>query len=118
VGTLAGRFLSGLADRLGALLTLKVLQAGRRRPRGAEEEESSLAHVIGNRVDEAKEQLNRTLWRENPREHHAEEKLTGFWRGMVKLRQMLTHTMSYSLLVFGIGLCLMLIYLMFLNGRI
>ena len=38
--------------------------------------------------------------------------MAGWWNGVMAAVRKMTHTMSYGLLLFGLGLCLMMVYLL------
>lgn len=42
--------------------------------------------------------------------------MAGMWDGLMDGVQRITHTMSYGLMLFGLGLCVTLLYLMFYHG--
>ncbi|MBQ7488258.1 MAG: hypothetical protein IJT77_12255, partial [Clostridia bacterium] len=75
-----------------------------------------LAYAAGSVADSAAEGLNRTVFRGKPKSHHFVGRLAGLFDGARDVRQRLTHTMSYALLMFGLGLCATLIYLIFVKA--
>lgn len=72
-----------------------------------------LTDTVGGAADKFAELLNRTVFRGHPHAHHYTGMLAGWWNGMMAAMRRMTHTMSYGLLVFGLGLCVTLIYLLF-----
>ena len=71
-----------------------------------------ITDTVGELADNFAELINRTLLRNQPREHHYTGTFAGLWNGMLHAIRQVTHTMSYGLLLFGLGLCVMLIYLL------
>ena len=68
--------------------------------------------TVGHTADSFAEMLNKTIFAGNPHAHHFTGFLAGVWDGVMDAVRRLTHTMSYSLLLFGLGLCVTLIYLL------
>ena len=68
--------------------------------------------TVGGVADKLAEVFNQTLFRRHPHAHHYTGTLAGWWNGMVAAVRKMTHTMSYGLLLFGLGLCVTLIYLL------
>ena len=68
--------------------------------------------TVGGAADKAAEIVNHTLLRNHPKAHHYTGTLAGWWNGMMAAVRRVTHTMSYGLLLFGLGLCVMLVYLL------
>ena len=52
------------------------------------------------------------MLRERPVEHHFVGFFAGLWDGLIDFAQRITHTMSYGLILFAIGLCVTIIYLL------
>ena len=73
---------------------------------------NALTDTVGGAADKAAEAVNRTLLRSHPHAHHYTGTLAGWWNGMTAAVRRVTHTMSYGLLLFGLGLCVMLVYLL------
>lgn len=73
---------------------------------------NALTDAVGGAADKAAEVVNRTLLRNHPHAHHYTGTLAGWWNGMMAAVRRVTHTMSYGLLLFGLGLCAMLVYLL------
>lgn len=71
-----------------------------------------LTDAAGGLADSLAELLNRTLLRNQPVEHHYTGTFAGLWDGVMHAVRRVTHTMSYGLLLFGLGLCVTLIYLL------
>ncbi len=68
--------------------------------------------TVGGVADKLAEVLNQTIFRRHPHAHHYTGTLAGWWNGMLAAVRRMTHTMSYGLLIFGLGLCITLIYLL------
>ncbi|MBQ4265864.1 MAG: NADH dehydrogenase [Clostridia bacterium] len=68
--------------------------------------------TVGGFADKCAEVLNQTIFRRHPHAHHYTGTLAGWWNGMLAAMRRMTHTMSYGLLLFGLGLCVTLIYLL------
>ena len=68
--------------------------------------------AVGGVADKLAEVLNQTIFRNHPHAHHYTGTLAGWWNGMLAAMKKMTHTMSYGLLIFGLGLCVTLIYLL------
>ena len=68
--------------------------------------------TVGGVADKLAEVLNQTIFRRHPHAHHYTGTLAGWWNGMLAAMRRMTHTMSYGLLLFGLGLCVTLIYLL------
>ena len=73
---------------------------------------NALTDTVGGAADKVAEVVNRTLLRSHPQAHHYTGTLAGWWNGMMAAVRRVTHTMSYGLLLFGLGLCVMLVYLL------
>ena len=68
--------------------------------------------TVGGVADKLAEVFNQTILRNHPQAHHYTGALAGWWNGMLAAVRKMQHTMSYGLLVFGLGLCVTLIYLL------
>ena len=68
--------------------------------------------TVGGAADKAAEIVNHTLLRNHPKAHHYTGTLAGWWNGMMAAVRRVTHTMSYGLLLFGLGLCVMIVYVL------
>ena len=71
-----------------------------------------ITETVGQTADSFAEMLNKTIFAGNPHAHHFTGFLAGVWDGVMDAVRRLTHTMSYGLLLFGLGLCLMLVVMM------
>lgn len=68
--------------------------------------------AMGGFADWLAELLNSTFMKDKPKEHHFTGTMAGLWDGVLHAVRSVTHTMSYGLLLFGLGFCAMLIYLL------
>ena len=68
--------------------------------------------AVGGVADKTAEVFNQTIFRRHPHAHHYTGMLAGWWNGMMAAVKKMTHTMSYGLLLFGLGLCVTFIYLL------
>ena len=71
-----------------------------------------ITDTVGGAADKAAEIVNHTLLRNHPKVHHYTGTLAGWWNGMMAAVRRVTHTMSYGLLLFGLGLCVMIVYVL------
>ena len=97
-------FLGGLTDFVADLIARKVLSARRKK----------LENRVGNAVTRAVGGVfDGTVLRVHRIEHHAMARISAAWDGAMDAISQMSHTMSYGLLLFGLGLCVTLLYLMF-----
>ena len=73
---------------------------------------NAFTDTVGGAADKFAEALNRTIFRSHPHAHHYTGQMAGWWNGVMAAIRKMTHTMSYGLLLFGLGLCLMMVYLL------
>ena len=73
---------------------------------------NAFTDAVGGTADRLAEALNRTIFRDHPHAHHYTGTMAGWWNGVMAAIRKMTHTMSYGLLLFGLGLCLMMVYLL------
>ena len=104
-----------MTDGLAALITRLFFPAQHKKAPAAHVG-NELVYAAGNAADLAADGLNRTIFKGRLREHHFAGWLAGLMDGAGDARRRLTHTMSYALLMFGLGLCATLIYLIFVKG--
>ena len=115
IGFALSKVVSRITDAIAVILTRTIFRS--HIEKSAEPHVgNSLVYATGHAADTAMEGLNRTIFRSHPKDHHAVGRLAGRWQVMKEGRQTLTHTMSYALLMFGIGLVATLIYLIFIKG--
>lgn len=79
---------------------------------GELKEGNALTYIIGSAANAICRILNRTLWKKRPRETDYKHKMAlDYWR-MRETVYMITRSLSYGLIIFSIGLCATLIYLL------
>lgn len=111
VGTLAARLISAITDGLALMISRTVLsirQAAQHKKIG-----NSMTFLFGKAADDMVSKLNHTVLQEHPLKHHFVGLFAGTWDGLIDALRQMTHTMSYGLILFGIGLCVTLMYLLF-----
>ena len=74
---------------------------------------NAVTRAVGGVFDGMVEGLNQTVLRGHRIEHHAMARISAAWDGAMDAISQMSHTMSYGLLLFGLGLCVTLLYLMF-----
>ena len=104
-------FLGGLTDFVADIIARKVLSARRKKPEN--HVGNAVTRAVGGVFDGMVEGLNQTVLRGHQIEHHAMAKISAAWDGVMDAISQMSHTMSYGLLLFGLGLCVTLLYLMF-----
>ena len=114
IGGAAAKLAGGVTDALANLTSATVLSAQRRVAR--ERVGNGVTSAVGTALDSAAEGLNRTVLRERPRAHHFTGRLAGLWDGAMDAIRGVTHTMSYGLILMGLGLCATLLYLLLYVG--
>ena len=114
VGGAAAKLAGGATDALAHLASATVLSARRRVAH--ERVGNGVTFAAGRAMDGVAEGLNRTVRRAHPREHRFTGRLAGLWDGATDAIRGMTHTMSYGLLLMGLGLCATLLYLLLYAG--
>lgn len=109
-GTLIARVLGSVTDAVALLLSRTVLSARRAKARVCVG--NPVTSAAGRAADSLAEGLNHTVLRERPVPHHFTGLFAGWWEGFVDLLRQMTHTMSYGLILFGLGLCATILYLL------
>lgn len=71
-----------------------------------------VAQTLGGLADGVSEKLNETIRKEKPVEHHFTGTLAGLLDGLAEIMRSTTHTMSFGLVLFGLGLVATLLYLL------
>ena len=104
-------FLGGLTDFVADLIARKVLSA--RKKKLENRVGNAVTRAVGGVFDGMAEGLNQTVLRDHRIEHHAMARISAAWDGAMDAISQMSHTMSYGLLLFGLGLCVTLLYLMF-----
>ncbi len=114
-GFVLARITGSITDGLAALLAGTVLRA-KKVTKPFTHVGNGFTYLLGCFLDGIAELLNRTVYRNHPREHHFVGRLAGDWDGMEETRRRMTHSLSFTLLAFGLGLCATLVYLVFVKG--
>ena len=104
-------FSGGLTGFVADLLARKVLSARKKKPEN--NVGNAITRAVGGVFDGMAEGLNHTVLRGHQIEHHAMARISAVWDGIMDAVSQMSHTMSYGLLLFGLGLCVTLLYLMF-----
>ncbi|MGN1155958.1 MAG: complex I subunit 5 family protein [Agathobacter sp.] len=82
-------------------------------PRQAELEEGNVVtHSIGVMLNKLQCFLNRTLWRSNPKDVDHEHKMAMKYESIKENSGFIERSLSYGLILFCLGLCVVLIYLL------
>lgn len=114
VGTFFARILGSLTDAVAVTMghiglsvhkNTKHLHVG-----------NIFTETIGKTADAVAEGLNHTVLQERPLHHHIAGFLAGAWEGMLNLYRAISHTMSYALVLFAMGLLATIIYLLTYAG--
>lgn len=108
--TLAARVCGVATDALAYLMAKTVL--GVRRYKERETVGNRVTTAVGACADSVTEGLNQTVLRGRPVEHHFTGLFAGLWDGLIDFISRATHTMSYGLILFAIGLCVTIIYML------
>ncbi len=114
VSSICAKLLGSVTDALAYCIGRTVLSM--RRPVDRTRVGNRVTYAVGSVADGVTEGLNRTLWRRNRIHHHFVGRMAGMWDGLMDGVRRVTHTMSYGLVLFGLGLCVTLLYLMFYQG--
>lgn len=79
---------------------------------GELKEGNSLTYILGSAANGVCRFLNRTFWRNHPKTTDYRHKLALDYWGLRETVYMITRSLSYGLILFSIGLCATLIYLL------
>ena len=109
-GAVVAKAFGDVMDTIALLFTKTVLAMGRYTDKIRVG--NFVTDTMGGFADWLAELLNRTVMRSQPKEHHFTGTMAGLWDGVLHAVRRVTHTMSYGLLLFGLGLCVMIIYLL------
>ena len=108
-GAVAG-FLNTITDAMVVLLRKTIYRDHTKK--GELKEGNGLTYVLGSVINVICGLLNHTLWRGNPREIDYRHKLALDYWSRRETIYMITRSLSYGLLLFSVGLCVTLIYLL------
>uniref|UniRef100_UPI0040568124 complex I subunit 5 family protein n=1 Tax=Agathobacter sp. TaxID=2021311 RepID=UPI0040568124 len=108
-GTVCGVF-DILTDAVVVLLRKTVYKDSR--PEQELEEGNEVTHAFGTAFNKAEHLLNHTIWREHPYEKDFEHRFALLYSGFKENMGMIGRSLSYGLILFSLGLCGVLIYLL------
>ena len=109
-GAVVAKAFGDVMDTIALVFTKTVLAMGRYTDKIRVG--NFVTDAMGGFADWTAELLNRTVMKNQPKEHHFTGTMAGLWDGVMHAVRRVTHTMSYGLLLFGLGLCVMIIYLL------
>jgi len=109
-GAVIAKFLGDISDTIALFFSRTFLAM--RRYREKVHVGNVVTETMGHTADSFAEVLNRTIFAGHPHAHHFTGFFAGVWDGIMDAVRRLTHTMSYGLLLFGVGLCATLVYLL------
>ncbi len=109
-GAVVSKLLGDVLDEIALIITRTMLQM--KHYTESIRIGNIVTDTVGGAADKFAEVLNHTLLRNHPKAHHYTGTLAGFWNGVMAAVRRMTHTMSYGLMLFGLGLCAMLVYLL------
>lgn len=110
----AGAAVSGILDVLTDALVVILRKTIYRdhTKMGELKEGNGLTYVLGTMANAGCKVLNRTIWKKSPRQEDYRHKLAlEYWRRR-ETHYMITRSLSYGLILFSLGLCATLIYLL------
>ncbi len=110
VGAVVSKFLGDIMDTIALMFSHTFLAM--RKYTEKIHVGNIITETVGHTADSFAEMLNHTLFANHPKAHHYTGFFAGVWDGIMDAVRRLTHTMSYGLLLFGIGLCMTLVYLL------
>ena len=110
IGAVVAKIFGDVMDTLALIFTKTFLMMSRYTDK--ERIGNFVTDAMGGFADCLAELLNNTFMKDKPKEHHFTGTMAGLWDGVMHAVRRVTHTMSYGLLLFGLGLCAMLIYLL------
>ena len=109
-GTVAAGLLDTVTDAFVVLLRKTVYRDYTKM--GELKEGNELTHLLGGIANIVNRILNRTFRRNRPKEANYKHKLALGYSGLRETFFMITRSLSYGLILFCIGLCITLIYLL------
>lgn len=110
----AGSVIAGLLDTLVDALVVILRKTVYRdySKMGELKEGNGFTYVLGSMANILCRIMNRTFWRKHPKEEDYRHKLAlAYWR-IRETSYLITRSLSYGLILFSIGLCATLIYLL------
>ncbi len=109
-GGAAAGFLNTITDAMVVILRKTIYRDHTKK--GELKEGNGLTYVLGSVINAICGLLNHTLWRGNPRKTDYRHKLALEYWSRRETIYMITRSLSYGLILFSIGLCATLIYLL------
>lgn len=109
-GSVAAGLLDTLVDAVVVLLRKTIYRD--RTKMGELKEGNALTYMIGSAANAVCRILNHTLWKKHPKETDYKHKMALDYWSMRETIYMITRSLSYGLIIFSIGLCATLIYLL------
>ena len=109
-GSVAAGLLDTLVDAVVVLLRKTIYRD--RTKMGELKEGNALTYMIGSAANAVCRILNHTLWKKHPKETDYKHKMAIDYWSMRETIYMITRSLSYGLIIFSIGLCATLIYLL------
>lgn len=82
------------------------------KPEGELEEGNEVTHAFGVAFNKTENLFNHTIWREHPHEDDFEHRFALLYSGFKENVSMIGRSLSYGLILFSLGLCGVLIYLL------
>lgn len=110
----AGAVIAGILDTLTDALVVLLRKTIYRdhTKMGELKEGNALTYILGSMANTACRFLNRTFWRKRPREADYKHRLALWYWSARETHYLITRSLSYGLILFSIGLCATLIYLL------
>lgn len=108
-GTVCG-ILDILTDAIVVILRKTIYKDSK--PQHELEEGNEVTHTFGVLFNGVEELLNHTIWRERPHEKDFEHSFALLYSGFKENISMIGRSLSYGLILFSVGLCGVLIYLL------
>lgn len=113
IGGALAKALAEIMDAVAAFIARTVLSVRERVERLRVG--NGVTWSVGRVMDGVVGRLNATVLRRRPIKRHFVSVFAGLWDGMADAVTRVTHTMSYGLVLFGLGLCATLIYLLMIK---
>lgn len=79
---------------------------------GELEEGNEVTHAVGVIFNKTEDLFNHTIWREHPHQDDFEHRFALLYSGFKESMSMIERSLSYGLILFSLGLCGVLIYLL------
>ncbi len=109
-GGIAAGFFDTLPDTLVVLLRKTIYRDS---PKVEEiKEGNEMTHLLGKLANGIRNILNDTFWRKHPNQKNYEHKLALWYSDFKENASIISRSLSYGLILFSLGLCATLIYLL------